>query len=43
LTPHTSAVSDRLWDRETALLLELLELWFAGRELFNRVDLTRGY
>jgi phosphoglycerate dehydrogenase-like enzyme len=43
LTPHTSAVSDRLWERETALLLELLERWFDGRELFNRVDLTRGY
>jgi phosphoglycerate dehydrogenase-like enzyme len=43
LTPHTSAVSDRLWERQSALLLELLEQWFAGRELFNRVDLTRGY
>ena len=36
ITPHTSAVSDRLWHRETALLMELLELWFAGKELFNR-------
>jgi phosphoglycerate dehydrogenase-like enzyme len=43
LTPHTSAVSDRLWERETALLLELLQRWFDGRELFNRVDLARGY
>ncbi len=43
LTPHTSAVSDRLWERETALLLDLLEHWFDGRELFNRVDLARGY
>lgn len=43
LTPHTSAVSDRLWERETALLMELLERWFDGRELFNRVDFTRGY
>jgi D-2-hydroxyacid dehydrogenase (NADP+) len=43
ITPHTSAVSDRLWDRETALLMELLERWFDGRELFNRVDLSRGY
>jgi phosphoglycerate dehydrogenase-like enzyme len=43
LTPHTSAVSDRLWERETALLLELLERWFDGRELFNQVDFARGY
>jgi D-2-hydroxyacid dehydrogenase (NADP+) len=43
LTPHTSAVSDRLWERETALLMELLERWFDGRELFNQVDFVRGY
>lgn len=43
LTPHTSAVSDRLWERETALVTDLLECWFDGRELFNQVDLTRGY
>jgi D-2-hydroxyacid dehydrogenase (NADP+) len=43
ITPHTSAVSDRLWHRETALLMELLERWFDGRELFNRVDFVRGY
>ncbi|HKW65429.1 MAG TPA: D-2-hydroxyacid dehydrogenase [Candidatus Acidoferrum sp.] len=43
ITPHTSALSDRLWIRQTALLLELLERWFDGREMFNRVDLERGY
>src|SRR5882724_235404 len=43
ITPHTSAVSDRLWHRETALLLELLELWFAGKELFNQVNFAKGY
>lgn len=43
ITPHTSAVSDRLWERETSLLMELLERWFDGRELFNRVDFVRGY
>lgn len=43
ITPHTSAVSDRLWPRQTALLLELLERWFSGRELFNIVDFQRGY
>jgi len=43
ITPHTSAVSDRLWNRQTSLFLELLERWFDGREMFNRVDFSRGY
>jgi len=43
ITPHTSAVSDRLWLRQTALLSDLLERWFDGRPLFNQVDLSRGY
>jgi phosphoglycerate dehydrogenase-like enzyme len=43
ITPHTSALSDRLWKRQSALLLELLERWFDGQEMFNRVDLERGY
>ncbi|MDP9338751.1 MAG: D-2-hydroxyacid dehydrogenase [Acidobacteriota bacterium] len=43
ITPHTSAVSDRLWYRETTLLMDLLERWFDGRELINRVDFERGY
>ncbi|MGB7844802.1 MAG: D-2-hydroxyacid dehydrogenase [Candidatus Acidiferrum sp.] len=43
ITPHTSAISDRLWDRETQLLIDLLEHWFNGRELYNCVDLARGY
>jgi phosphoglycerate dehydrogenase-like enzyme len=43
ITPHTSGVSDRLWDRQAAILIELLERWFDGRELFNQVDFARGY
>jgi D-2-hydroxyacid dehydrogenase (NADP+) len=43
ITPHTSGVSDRLWQRETELLLRLLDEWFAGKELSNCVDLSRGY
>jgi D-2-hydroxyacid dehydrogenase (NADP+) len=43
ITPHTSGVSDRLWLRQTAILVELLERWFDGRELFNLVDFARGY
>jgi phosphoglycerate dehydrogenase-like enzyme len=43
ITPHTSAVSDRLWPRQTELLLQLLDRWFAEEELSNRVDLAKGY
>ena len=43
ITPHTSGVSDRLWQKETTLLMDLLERWFDGRELFNVVDVSRGY
>jgi phosphoglycerate dehydrogenase-like enzyme len=43
ITPHTSALSDRLWPRETTMLVDLLHRWFDGRDLFNRVDFARGY
>jgi phosphoglycerate dehydrogenase-like enzyme len=43
ITPHVSAVSEHLWERQTDLLLENLERWFSGRQLVNRVDLARGY
>jgi phosphoglycerate dehydrogenase-like enzyme len=43
ITPHVSAVTDKLWERQEDLLLENLERWFDGRELLNRVDLQRGY
>jgi phosphoglycerate dehydrogenase-like enzyme len=43
ITPHTSAVSEQLWPRQTALVIENLERWFSGRELINRVDMTHGY
>jgi phosphoglycerate dehydrogenase-like enzyme len=43
ITPHTSAISDRLWVRQAETLVQLLERWFDGRELFNQVDLRRGY
>ena len=43
ITPHTSAISERLWDRETELFLKLLEQWFSGKELSNRVDFAKGY
>ena len=43
ITPHTSAISERLWLRETELFLKLLDEWFSGTELSNRVDFSRGY
>lgn len=43
LTPHLSAVSERLWHRQAALLLDNLDRYFAGRELRNVVDKERGY
>lgn len=43
ITPHTSAVGDRLWPRQTELMLENLDRWFSGRELINLVDFTKGY
>ncbi len=43
ITPHTSAISERLWLRETELFLRLLDEWFAGKPLSNCVDFSRGY
>lgn len=43
ITPHVSAVTDRLWERQADLLIENLDRWFSGRELLNQVDLQRGY
>lgn len=43
ITPHVSAVSDALWERQAELLMDNLERWFSGRELANRVDFARGY
>src|SRR5260370_942954 len=43
ITPHTSAISDRLWIRQADILVRLLERWFDGRHLFNQLDFTRCY
>jgi len=43
ITPHLSAVSERLWHRHAALLFDNLDRYFAGRELLNVVDKRRGY
>ena len=43
LTPHVSGVSRRFWERETALILENVRRYRAGRRLRNVVDLDAGY
>ena len=43
ITPHTAGVSDRLWQRETEILMDLLERWFDNQEMFNVVDVSAGY
>jgi len=43
ITPHVSGATENTWDREEELMGENLKRWFAGDELLNRVDLTRGY
>jgi phosphoglycerate dehydrogenase-like enzyme len=43
ITPHTSAATERLWERQKELLIGNLERWFAGAELINSVDMEKGY
>ncbi len=43
ISPHLSGASDSLWERQAELLMDNLDRWFSGRDLRNRVDLTRGY
>lgn len=43
ITPHVSGATENTWDREEELISENLKRWFAGSELLNLVDLSRGY
>lgn len=43
ITPHVSAVTDRYWDRQLALILENIRRYEAGEPLRNVVDKVRGY
>jgi phosphoglycerate dehydrogenase-like enzyme len=43
LTPHVSGVTERFWERETALILENIRRYRAGKRLVNIVDLHAGY
>jgi len=43
VSPHVSGVSARFWERETALLVDNIRRYRAGRRLRNLVDLDREY
>lgn len=43
ITPHLSATSDQLWQRQRDLLFDNMDRWFRGDPLLNVVDKERGY
>lgn len=43
ITPHTAAVTDRLWDRHYRLIVDNMKLFLAGRPLLNQVNKNQGY
>jgi len=43
ITPHTAAVTEKLWDRHYDLIVENLNRLLAGKPLLNEVDKKRGY
>jgi phosphoglycerate dehydrogenase-like enzyme len=43
LTPHVSAVTSGFWARETRLIVDNLERYFADEPLLNLVDKSAGY
>ena len=43
ITPHTAALTDKLWERHYALFSENLQRYLAGRPLLAVVDKRKGY
>ncbi len=43
ITPHTAAVTDRLWERHYRLIVDNMKRFLAGQPLLNEVDKSRGY
>lgn len=43
ITPHTAAVTEKLWERHYDLIVENLNRFLAGKPLLNQVDTKRGY
>jgi phosphoglycerate dehydrogenase-like enzyme len=43
ITPHTAAVTEKLWERHYLLIAENLKRFLSGQPLLNLVDKKRGY
>jgi phosphoglycerate dehydrogenase-like enzyme len=43
ITPHTAALTERLWERHYALFSENLRRYLSGKELLGIVDKRKGY
>lgn len=43
ITPHTAAVTERLWERHYQLICENLRRFQEGKTLLNLIDKRRGY
>lgn len=43
ITPHTAAVTEKLWERHYELIVENMKRFLAGKPLLNEVDKKRGY
>jgi phosphoglycerate dehydrogenase-like enzyme len=43
ITPHTAAVTERLWERHYSMIAENLRRFIAGKPLLHIVDKHRGY
>jgi phosphoglycerate dehydrogenase-like enzyme len=43
ITPHTAALTDRLWERHFARISENLRRYETGKPLLGEVDKQRGY
>ncbi|HXE90628.1 MAG TPA: D-2-hydroxyacid dehydrogenase [Terriglobales bacterium] len=43
ITPHTAAVTEKLWERHYALMRENLRRYLAGEALLGMVDKLKGY
>jgi phosphoglycerate dehydrogenase-like enzyme len=43
ITPHTAAVTERLWERHYRLIVDNMNRFMAGLPLLNEVDKSRGY
>jgi phosphoglycerate dehydrogenase-like enzyme len=43
ITPHSAAVTEKLWERHYELIVKNMNRFLAGKPLLNLVDKSRGY